>query len=1116
MANRIHHPNMSDLQAYKIATSNINKSRSSLKLENIKDFLYAADIDILLLQEVGDIDLHHIPGYNAISNPGSGDNLGTAILTKEGIIAYDIERLVTCRGIAATFNTTRIVNVYAPSGNSNRRRRADFFKEEILPLFTAPYDQLILAGDFNCVIHPKDQIPNFNKSIELERIVTDFPLIDTWEHKFGATPGFTYVTNHSASRLDRIYVSDNLKHRILHAEVWPTSFSDHAAYICTLNLKPQGTYRGRGPWKLNVAHLADPACKDAFTQAWNESEAKFHTYDSAIQWWIECAKPKIRKAMMQYSREKNWWFRRTMEFYFQCLRDLYTLDATMIENYSKIKRIQAKILLLKRQQVEGFKIRSRSQHTVENEETSVFHMLREAKRARTKILTELKTNDGTILTTQKEIRNVIQHAYADLMSGNMINEAALADLQSNLTHRLSPADAEDLLTDVTEDELEDAVFHSPKNKSPGSDGIPIELYQAFWPLMKTKLIAICNALQKPDVAIPQEFKEGLVVLIPKRTGTQTVASLRPITLLNSDYKIFARILAKRMKNVMTTVIGSHQTSVGRDRAIYQTLADYRDIIAVADACEIQCALVSLDFAQAFDRVNHSYLFKIMQSMGFPLKFITTVRLFLQNSTSRIIINGQPGSAISINSSVRQGCPMSMALFAIAIEPLLVSLTERLTGLQINQQKIVCRAYADDVALLATNVNELQLALQIITKYEQASGAKLNWTKSGFMNIGRGISTQDHGQLKKTAKMTCLGVDFRSTVQDTIAANYQQLLTKVRACVQQHSTRKLDELQKVELANTYIIAKINYVAQVLPMPQDKARSLLSALGHFVSRGNIFKVKYDTLTLSTRYGGLNLTDVHNKAQALYVCKTYKLWKTSPNSLTAHLLNEIAPIAFQPPIDLHHIPDTLEHFREFFVDYSYIHGRVPAKKRTVVREIYKTLMENKSRNVVEHKFPNNNWRVTWENIHSPHLPSKVKAMWYKLVNRKIPTKSRLHAIHLADSPLCLTCSLIDSDEHIFVCNLVQDVWDYVRQKLASIRRTSPNAITPADFLNPDEIPFPKMKRNAVNWLMGHTVYYLLSTEETTKEAFKIYLTIQHQKIVRKHNYKENFANFLIKTIL
>ncbi|XP_049806829.1 uncharacterized protein LOC126249217 [Schistocerca nitens] len=137
---------------------------------------------------------------------------------------------------------------------------------------------------------------------------------------------------------------------------------------------------------------------------------------------------------------------------------------------------------------------------------------------------------------------------------------------------------------------------------------------------------------------------------------------------------------------MTSVTGFYQTNVGRDRKNQQTLCSYRDLISTAEVCKFKCAIVSLDFDKAFDRINHQYLIRVMNAMSFPPRLVAVMRNAVINNSARFVINGQISRPIEVTSYLRLGCPMSMDLFAVAIEPLLASLTRRLQGLEIHGKK----------------------------------------------------------------------------------------------------------------------------------------------------------------------------------------------------------------------------------------------------------------------------------------------------------------------------------------------------------------------------------------------------------------------------------------------
>lgn len=1103
------------LQAYKVATLNINNVQSSQNLQLIKDWLYTVEIDICLLQEVSRIPLEEIHGYNVVGNSGALADRGTAILCKEGIILTEVTLLEDGRGVAATLNDMRIVNIYAPSGSSQRVRRAEFFKTAILPLFQAHYSSVLLAGDFNCVLHPKDQTPNASTSLELQQLISDLALLDTWEHQFGQRRGYTHITSHSASRIDRIYISNSCKAHILNAEIWPTVFSDHAAYICTLNLPRQATHRSWGIWKFNISHLRDIACQQRFLDTWNKCRRRRLQYDNVLHWWILYAKPQLRRCLMTYSREKAWWMRQTTDFYFQCLRELYADPDSVINNYTRIKRIQAKIRLIRKQQVDGLKVRARTTVAPADEDPSVYHLVQERKRINSKIVTRLRLPDGRIVNTQEDIIRAFQECYTSLMSTEIVDPQQQQEFLQQLTRTLTDEQADSLMEPIDEEELQNIIFHSPKNKSPGADGLPIEVYQTFWEHMKTEMVQLCNALLDPEVRIPPGFTDGVVVFIPKTSGAMTFGNFRPLTLLNTDYKSFARVITQRLRGIMNSIISEHQTSVGRDRTIFHGILDYRDVVAVTETCRSNCAIISIDLDRAFDRVDHQFLYLIMRRMGFSPRFVDVIARMIGGTVSRLMINGRLSDAIHLRRSIRQGCPLSMNLFAIAIEPLLASLSTTLQGLVIRDVKITCRAYADDVGCVVNSTEEVDLTLQIAHRFSMASGARINLEKSGVFQCGAGLSGYGPLPLRVMDNFKCLGIKLWPSIHRTVADNYRTLLCKLRGSVRSHLLRNLDDIQKTRLANMYFVSKLNYVAHVLPLPSGMARSFQAMLGYFVSRNKIFKVRYSTLTLPIARGGLNLINVYFKARAMFLSTVYQRWRTTKPTLTRYLLNEFMPQDPRPPIAVGHVPYALHHLRTVLIEDSYLRLQLTVKQMKKVRSLYTCLLAAVPANIVERKFPRRNWPVIWQNVHAHHLPTRVKAAWYNVVNRKTPTAERMHNIHLAPTPLCQRCGRTDDDHHRFECDQHTDIWRFVRSRLALINRSIPERFGPETFLLPDERPFPAAKRNATNWLKGHMIYFLFTNEDQTLSMFYLYLMDQLRQLRHKATYQRDFANFLEYTI-
>ena len=140
--------------------------------------------------------------------------------------------------------------------------------------------------------------------------------------------------------------------------------------------------------------------------------------------------------------------------------------------------------------------------------------------------------------------------------------------------------------------------------------------------------------------------------------------LPPITLLKSDYKILARIIAQRLRPVLVDHLMQTQFCGVPGNTIIDAVATVRDTIAYAESRRIPLCVLSLDFKNAFDRVAHNYLFQTLQGYGIGKAFIAGIKRVYESATSSVQINVHQYGHIPIRCAVWQGFPMSMVLYTL--------------------------------------------------------------------------------------------------------------------------------------------------------------------------------------------------------------------------------------------------------------------------------------------------------------------------------------------------------------------------------------------------------------------------------------------------------------------
>lgn len=129
------------------------------------------------------------------------------------------------------------------------------------------------------------------------------------------------------------------------------------------------------------------------------------------------------------------------------------------------------------------------------------------------------------------------------------------------------------------------------------------------------------------------------------------------------------MLANRLNKHLSSIIHPDQTGFLLGRFPFSNVRRLLNTI-YADHGEVSgAAILSLDAQKAFDQVEWPYVFQSLYRFGFGEAFISWVKLIYASPTCSILTNGDKSTKFPLHRSVQQGCPLSPALFVIALEPL---------------------------------------------------------------------------------------------------------------------------------------------------------------------------------------------------------------------------------------------------------------------------------------------------------------------------------------------------------------------------------------------------------------------------------------------------------------
>lgn len=296
------------------------------------------------------------------------------------------------------------------------------------------------------------------------------------------------------------------------------------------------------------------------------------------------------------------------------------------------------------------------------------------------------------------------------------------------------------------------MMETANDKAAGLDGIPIELWKLLHQQYKSAkanekhkycnitivLTKIFKDIAENGITEGSAFNEGWMCPIYKKKEADNIANYRPITILNTDYKILTKAIATRLTDIALAIIHPDQAGFIRGRSIFDQIEQIATTINYARLKEINGVIVALDQEGAYDKITHPYLWRILEKFAFPQEMINIIKTLYRNAPTSIIINGIISDPFLVTRGVRQGDPMSCILFDLSIEPLAANIcASNIKGIDIpnHGEKAITSLFADDTTVILTENDSFSELLEILNKWYKTSGAKFNVEKTEIIPIG---------------------------------------------------------------------------------------------------------------------------------------------------------------------------------------------------------------------------------------------------------------------------------------------------------------------------------------------------------------------------------------------
>ena len=408
-----------------------------------------------------------------------------------------------------------------------------------------------------------------------------------------------------ASWIDSSYLHNGFPDGLDQLYTMERNFSDH----CPVLLRSKSIDWGPKPFRIMDCWLNDTSFKKAVEESWTSNQQS--------GWGGYVLKEKIKalkNRLKVWNREQ---FGDTFNKYMKIQEDLNKMEEVTVDrqlSYLEVmtrKQLQEDLWVAARSHESLLRQKARSRWIKEVDCNSrYFHLMINASR-RNNCLKGLLI-DGTWSEEPATVKEAVKVFFEQRFQENVIDRPTLDGLcfQTIDNHQ-----NETLVQRFQEEEVKRAVWECGSDKSPGPDGLTFKFIKQFWHIIKPDVLRFLNEFYVNEI-----FSKGLnasfIALIPKVPDPQILSDYRLISLIGCTYKIVAKILANRLKNVMPFIIHERQSTFLEGRHMLHSVLIANEVVDEAKRYQKPCLVFKVDYEKAYDSVSWGFLIYMLKRMGF--------------------------------------------------------------------------------------------------------------------------------------------------------------------------------------------------------------------------------------------------------------------------------------------------------------------------------------------------------------------------------------------------------------------------------------------------------------------------------------------------------------------
>lgn len=713
-----------------IASWNVRGLNNRISTNNIRRLIMESRANVLFLQETKSQNWSNLV-LNSIWDSSNHDWISIDSRGAAGglLISWDKNALQIIKvdgtphwlwgkGYLPTGEIINLVNIYGPHDAEEKKE----FWIDLKKIHDSVVEEPMCAmGDFNSIRLEKDRsgcVYNHRDTQGFNSFMADTGMLEIE----GIDYSFTWFgPMNKKSKLDRVLVND----KWLSCCCWKVQgnhrrHSDHIPLI----LSSDSTNWGPKPFKAFDDWLMMEEAQDLVRNVIlsNDQRSCFGILK------------EVKIGLKEWSKSKAGCVYSHIE---DLEKKLHRLDNSEVSQELKISTFQQLQHAYQRKAIQ-LRQKSRTKWDLEGDcNTRFFHRIVQHRKAKNQIR-KFKHN-GKMVFKPSEIRQAILQDFKDFFCSDLGHTPF--DLTALDWYSITFEESSELSRQFSKQEIWIALQESESRKAPGPDGFNAGWLKKVWPQISDKILQFFQEFYD-RASLPQGANSSFITLIPKKNDPVCVSDFRPISLINSSFKLLLKVLANRLMVVMSKLVSEEQTAFIKGRNINESIFIVNEVVHAMKIHKIEGLIVKLDFSKAYDSIDWSCLLHTLQCMNFNKKWIQLIRAILHTTRISVLVNGSPTEEFSPIRGIRQGDPLAPYLF-LFIGEILSKLVNKaidkgvLQGINFDfhDRHISYCQYADDTILFIKNEEHSIKGLKkVLLLFQAITGLSINFRKSVVYHV----------------------------------------------------------------------------------------------------------------------------------------------------------------------------------------------------------------------------------------------------------------------------------------------------------------------------------------------------------------------------------------------